>query len=106
MVKLLGFVVVLVGVGLGAGVGSAAEAKTAVSATLILDIVAAPVSQRRSAFDEALTRPAPAATERPEGEVQADGSVRYGRTTITVKNPCPPGEHYEPPPLPGRRARR
>ena len=103
MVKLLRSIVVLAGLALGAGVATADEAKTVVSASLILDIVAAPVSERRSAFDEALARPAPPAADRAAGEVLADGSVRYGRTTITVKNPCPPGEHYEPPPLPGRR---
>jgi hypothetical protein len=38
--------------------------------------------------------------------VLPDGSVRYGKTIITVKNPCPPGTHDEallPRPLPGRR---
>lgn len=104
MVKLLGSIVAFTGLALGVGVAAADEAKTAVSASLILDIVAAPVSDRRSAFDEALRRPPPPVAD--AGEVLADGSVRYGRTTITVKNPCPPGEHYEPPPLPGRRARR
>jgi len=35
--------------------------------------------------------------------VLPDGSVRYGRTVITVKNPCPPNSnHWEPPILPGR----
>jgi hypothetical protein len=86
-----------------AGVAHADEAKTPVSATMILDIVSAPVQDRKSAFDEALRRPAPPAAE--AGEVLPDGSVRYGKTVITVKNPCPPGEHYEPV-LPGRRALR
>ena len=87
-----------------AGVAQADEAKTPVSATMILEIVSAPVQGRTSAFDEALKRPTPPAAD--SGEVLADGSVRYGRAVITVKNPCPPGEHYEPPPLPGRRAGR
>jgi hypothetical protein len=41
------------------------------------------------------------------GEVQDDGSVKYGDVTVTVKNPCPPGTHYEaaPPPVPGRRSK-
>jgi hypothetical protein len=85
------------------GVAHADEAKTPVSATMILEIVSAPVQGRASAFDEALRRPAPPAAD--AGEVLPDGSVRYGRAIVTVKNPCPPGEHYEPPPLPGRRAR-
>jgi hypothetical protein len=88
-----------------AGVASADEAKTPVSAAMILSIVGAPVASRTSAFDEALRRPAPPAPD-PAGEVLADGSVRYGRTVITVKNPCPPGDHWEAPPLPGRRSDR
>ena len=88
------------------GLAHADEAKTPVSATMILEIVSAPVQGRTSAFDEALKRPAPAAADSGSGEVLPDGSVRYGRTVITVKNPCPPGEHYEPPPLPGRRVGR
>jgi hypothetical protein len=35
-----------------------------------------------------------------------DGTVRYGGVTITARNPCPPGTHYEPPPLPGRFVRK
>jgi hypothetical protein len=85
------------------GPAHADEAKTPVSATMILEMVSAPVQGRTSAFDESLKRPAPPAAHPGGGEVLADGSVRYGRTVITVKNPCPPGEHYEPPPLPGRR---
>lgn len=90
-----------------AGVANADEAKTPVSAAMILSIVGAPVESRTSAFDEALRRPAPSVSDGSAGEVLADGSVRYGRTVITVKNPCPPGtDHWEPPPLPGRRAGR
>jgi hypothetical protein len=85
------------------GPAHADEAKTPVSATMILEMVSAPVQGRTSAFDESLKRPAPPAANPGGGEVLPDGSVRYGRTVITVKNPCPPGEHYEPPPLPGRR---
>jgi hypothetical protein len=90
--------------GVGVAAAAADEAKTPVSAALILDIVAAPVQPRTSAFDEALRRPAPPAPDPTQGEVLPDGSVRYGRTVITVKNPCPPNSgHWEPPPLPGRR---
>lgn len=88
-----------------AGWARADEAKTPVNPTMILDIVSAPVQTRTSAFDEALKRPAPAPADTGAGEVLPDGSVRYGRTVVTVKNPCPPGEHYEPV-LPGRRAGR
>jgi hypothetical protein len=86
------------------GAAAADEAKTPLSAAMILNIVTAPVERRTSAFDEALKRPAPAVPDSTAGEVLPDGSVRYGRTVITVKNPCPPGTaHWEPPPLPGRR---
>jgi hypothetical protein len=89
------------------GAARADEAKTPVSASMILSIVTAPVDTRTSAFDESLKRPAPPVADPSAGEVLPDGSVRYGRTVITVKNPCPPGTaHWEPPPLPGRRARR
>ncbi|HYE90623.1 MAG TPA: hypothetical protein VEA38_06385 [Terriglobales bacterium] len=90
---------------LGAGAAVADEARTPVSAAMILSIVSSPVESRRSAYDEALARPAPPAPDNRTAEVLPDGSVRYGRTTITVKNPCPPG-HHEPMPLPGRRAGR
>jgi hypothetical protein len=96
--------IVAITAGLLAAAGSAHadEAKTPVSASMILEIVSAPVQGRTSAFDEALRRPAAAGVDAGGGEVLPDGSVRYGRTIVTVKNPCPPGEHYEPM-LPGRR---
>ena len=82
------------------------NAKTPLSAAMILSIVSSPVDTRTSAFDAGLkdsaARPSDGATT---GEVLADGSVRYGRTVITVRNPCPPGEHFEVPMLPGRRGR-
>jgi hypothetical protein len=86
----------------------AEEAKTPVSATLLLNILSAPVEPREAAHDEAIKREAPAS--RSDFTVQPDGSVRYGSgstsVSVTVKNPCPPGTaHYEPPPLPGRRVR-
>jgi hypothetical protein len=104
---------VLIGalVALGAWVEAAPaeEAKTPVSASMILSIFAQPVEPRVSAFDQALReddRPRRAA----ECETQPDGAVRCGAgagaVTVTVRNPCPPGTaHFEPPPLPGRRAR-
>ena len=104
--------VILLGLAVGLGLGSvlpaaAEEAKTQVSAAIILDIVSAPVQPRRSAYDEALARPTAAAPDPSVGEVLPDGSVRYGKAIVTVKNPCPPGTHDEPlippRPLPGRR---
>jgi hypothetical protein len=94
------------------GPAGADEAKTPVTAAMILSIVGAPVDaptagSRMSAFDESLKRPAPPVQDPSVGEVLPDGSVRYGKTIVTVKNPCPPGSgHWEPPPLPGRRAGR
>jgi hypothetical protein len=89
-----------------AGPAAADEVKTPISASMLLSIVNSGVESRDVAFDEALrdAGPAPASTD---GVMQPDGSVRYGRTTVSiVRNPCPPGTaHYEPPPLPGRRAR-
>src|SRR5712691_2119344 len=90
---------------LGGAPAFADEAKTPVSATMFLSIMSAPLEARDTAFDRSLKddRPAPSSTL---GDLLSDGTVKYSRTTITVRNPCPPGTaHYEPPPLPGRRAR-
>jgi len=99
----------LLALALGAPAAGAEEARAAISASMLLNVIAAPAAPRTSAFDEALKAPGPAPARR-EGEVQPDGGVRYGEgpgsVVITVKNPCPPGTaHYEPPPLPGRRSR-
>ena len=92
---------------LAAGVATAAadEAKTPLSAAMILSIVSAPMDMRASAFDASLKDPPSRVPDGTAGEVLADGSVRYGRTIITVRNPCPPGEHWQAPSLPGRRGR-
>ena len=83
---------------------SAEEVKTPVSAALILNMTAKPIESRESAFAQSLREDGAPATSSEIGEVMPDGSVRYGRMTVSVKNPCPPGTaHYEPPPLPGRR---
>jgi len=82
------------------------EAKSPIKASMVLDIVNRPVDSRQVAFDESIKREAPSARG-PVMEVLPDGTVRYGDVSVTVKNPCPPGTaHYEPPPLPGRRAYR
>ena len=87
------------------GPASADEAKTSISAGMLLNILAPRIEGRDAAYDRALKESAPAPRPR-DGEVLPDGSVRYGNTTVTVRNPCPPGTaHFEPPPLPGRRAR-
>jgi len=76
------------------------EVKSPSSASMLLSI-SSPISETRdAAFDRALKETGPPA-RRPDGEVQPDGSVRYGSLTVTVRNPCPTGTHYELP-LPGR----
>jgi hypothetical protein len=93
----------------GAAPAVADEAKTPVSASMLLNALSAPVPSRDVAYDEAIMEEGPAPPQR--GFVlQPDGSLRYGServgVSVTVKNPCPPGSiHYEPRPLPGRRAR-
>src|SRR5207245_1538411 len=77
------------------------EAKSPISASMLLSVVAPITESRAAAFDRAMKEPGPPA-RRSDGEIQPDGSVRYGAVTITVRNPCPPGTHYELPSLPGR----
>jgi hypothetical protein len=101
---------VLLVLGARAPAASADEAKTPVSASIILNIFAQPVEPRVSAFDQALREDGPP-RRTGECDAQPDGSVRCGAgegaVSVTVRNPCPPGTaHYEPPPLPGRRARK
>ena len=89
------------------GVTSAAadEVKAPVSASMFLSTMTAPIEAREAAFDRSLKEAGPAPRPRLM-EVLPDGSVKMDRAVITVRNPCPPGDiHYEPPPLPGRRAR-
>lgn len=87
-----------------AGPAWAQEAGPPTGASLLLSIEASRVEHREAAYDQALREAAPPPRE-PAGVVQPDGSVRYGRVTVTVKEYCPPA-HDDPPPLPGRRARR
>jgi hypothetical protein len=91
----------------------AEEQTAAVNASLLINnVLRQPVDhqQRQLAFDESLRRPGPGPANRTAmgGEVQPDGSVRYGDVTVsTLKNPCPPGEHVELPVPPlARRARK
>ena len=100
-VMLLALLSLLVGVGIAA----ADEAKTRISASMFLDLTAPRAIARDAAYQESI-RSAPSVSPRPpSGEVQEDGSVRYGNVTVTVRNPCPPGSgHEEFMPLPGRRS--
>ena len=102
MTRILVLAGVVVAVVASAGIAGADEAKTPINGAMLLNILAPSAESRDAAFDRAMKEPGPAA-KRPEGEVLADGSVRYGSVTMTVRNPCPPGSgHYGPPPLPGR----
>lgn len=103
---LVGSVAAVAVLPLAAAPVAAEEAKTPVTAGMMLNILSAPSESRANAYDASLKDEGPAPRS-SAGEMLPDGSVRYGRVTVTVKNPCPPGTtHYEPPPLPGRRARR
>jgi hypothetical protein len=82
----------------------AEEAKVAITATSIMNMFSRPIESREAAFDQALREEGPRPPGSPTGEVVGEGTVRYGRTSITVKNPCPPGhDDTFPKPLPGRR---
>lgn len=97
---------VIAGIVLGVVRTAAAdEAKTPVSAALLLSIMSSPVESRGQAYDEAIKREGPAPAGPMGGVVQPDGSVRYGNVTVTVRNPCPPGTHFFEPVVPGRRAK-
>jgi len=105
MTRIVAFAGALVAVGAWTTAVFADEAKSPISASLMLNMLAPSTESRDVAFDRAMKEPAPP-PRRAEGEIQPDGSVRYGSVTITVKNPCPPGTHFEPPPLPGRAVRK
>ena len=93
-----GFVSALTLLGLAAWAPAvvAEEAKAPINAAMLLNIMAQPSAPSASAaLDESLRDPGPPsrATDPPA-------------VTLTVRNPCPPGDlHYEPRSLPGRRAR-
>lgn len=97
----------LIGVALAAPrAATADEAKAPISAAILLNVLNAPVESRDAAFEKSLREAGPAPRPSVAGEVLDDGSVRYGRAVVTVRTPCLPGAlPYEPPPLPGRRAR-
>ena len=100
----------LVALGVGSAPARADEAKSAINAAMMLSIFSQPMSQKAElsgrALGRALMEPGPPPAMPGGGEVQPDGSVKYGNVTVTVRNPCPTGDiFHEPPPLPGRRAR-
>jgi hypothetical protein len=90
------------------GLAAADEAKTPIRAAMFLDLTAPRAQNRDTAYQESLRADGPAPVRRGFGEVQDDGSVRYGDVTVTVRNPCPPNTaHYDPlqAALPGRRSK-
>jgi hypothetical protein len=90
----------------GTGAAAADEAKTRITASMFLDLTAPRASVRDAAYQESIRSAPPVAPRPSSGEVQEDGTVRYGNVTVTVRNPCPPGSgHEEPMPLPGRRSK-
>jgi hypothetical protein len=81
------------------------EAKTPITPSMILDMTKPAAPTRDRAYNEALRDPGPAPAKPPmTPEIQPDGSVKYGNTTVIIRHDCPPGgEFFEPPPRPGRR---
>ena len=90
---------------LTAGVAVADEVKTPIRASMLLELSAPRAQNRDAAYQESVRTEGPTPVRRSFGEVQDDGSVRYGDVTVSVRNPCPPGTHYEAAPLPGRRSK-
>src|SRR5438105_15833776 len=94
MKKIATFAGALVLVGAWSAAALADEAKSPISASMLLSVVAPITESRDAAFDRAMKEPGPPA-RRPAGEIPPDGSGRYRSGTITVRNPCPPGRHSE-----------
>jgi len=80
---------VLVALGAWVPVAGAEEAKTPISASMILSIFAQPVTPRVSAFDRALKEDGPP-RRAADCEAQPDGSVRCGAGAGSVG--APPAE--------------
>jgi hypothetical protein len=79
---------------------AADELKTPIRASMLLEL------STPRAHQESLRAEGPSPVRRGFGEVQDDGSVRYGDVTVTVRNPCPPGAmDHEAALLPGRRSK-
>src|SRR5262249_48984746 len=114
MKLLISIMIGLAAVGSAVGPVRAGEQKDSFNASLLVtNGLRQPVNtqQRQLAFDESLRQPGPGPANRTAmgGEIQPDGSVRYGDVTVSsLKNPCPPGEHVElpGPPVAARRVRK
>ena len=90
---------------------AAEELRQGLNAPLILQMLSRPADKPETIMKEGLRRDAELSkvTRPSEGQVMPDGSVRYGSmdgasVTMTIKNPCPPGDiaHEMAVPLPGR----
>jgi hypothetical protein len=90
-----GALVVVTGLGLPA-VAAAGAGEAPSASSIILNLTNRPMESRERAFSEDIKREALA--PRPSGvddwEPQPDGSMRNKKTgiSITVRNPCPPGD--------------
>jgi len=90
-----GVLTVIAGLVLPAGAGAAEPGEKA-TAPIILNLINRPMESRERAFSEEIKRdalaPRPSAID--EWEPQPDGSMRNRKTglSITVRNPCPPGD--------------
>ncbi|HTI56016.1 MAG TPA: hypothetical protein VMC04_17395 [Verrucomicrobiae bacterium] len=90
-----GVLAVAAGLGLPA-VAAAGAGQVPAASSIILDLANRPPESRERAFSEDIKRDALA--PRPSGvdewEPQPDGSMRNKKTgiSITVRNPCPPGD--------------
>jgi hypothetical protein len=75
---------------------SAEEIRQQLNPSMILNMLARPTESPEAAFNASLRSEVARAARPDEGEVQPDGSVRYGRgnssLSVTVRNPCPPGD--------------
>jgi hypothetical protein len=94
-----------------AAAAPAEEVRQQLNVPMILQMLARPVESPEAALRESVRKDAAPGPARADGgEVMPDGSVRYGRGSLSViiKNPCPPGDlahevGYRP--LPGRARR-
>lgn len=91
-----GALVVVAGVALPVTTVGAGEATPQAPAPLILNLMNRPIESRERAFTEDIKQEALAPRPSPvdEWEPQPDGSMRNKKTgiSVTVRNPCPPGD--------------
>ena len=90
-----GVLAMVAGLGLPA-VAAAGAGQVPAASSIILDLANRPPESRERAFSEDIKRDAlaPRLSAVDEWEPQPDGSMRNRKTgiSITVRNPCPPGD--------------